>query len=268
MRTKWILTELVGTCLLVLGGCTTAATSTGQGSAAAMVPPVTVEEVGVLSKDIPLPKGYLPPAALPDSLALLPPPPAAGSAAKAADQEAFEAAKLASAARLTLATSDADLNWPHVVQSFEPLVGTSLSDGSKPHVEMLLRRAMADGGLSTYKAKNNYQRVRPFVENGGGSCTPGDEEALRHDGSYPSGHTAIGWTLALVLAELVPDRADAVLQRGYDFGVSRVVCRVHWQSDTVAGRVIASATFARLQADPVFAAQLAQARREMAAAGH
>ncbi len=264
MRIKWALTSLAGSCLLVLGGCTGAPASRGV---SAMVPPVTVEEVGVVSKEIPLPRGYLAASDLPDSLALLPPPPAPGSAAKAADEEAFTAAKSASPERFALATSDADLNWPHVVRSFEAVVGTSLSDGSKPHTEMLLRRAMADGGLSTYKAKTNYQRVRPFAENGGGSCTPGEEEALRHDGSYPSGHTAIGWMLALVLAELVPERADAVLQRGYDFGVSRVVCRVHWQSDTVAGRVIASATFARLQADPMFAAQLAQARREMAAAG-
>lgn len=245
-----------------LGGCATSVTQT-----AAALPPVTVEKVGVISEAIPLPRGYLAPTSLPDSLALLPPPPAAGGAAKAADEDAFRAAQGASEARFALAASDADLNWPHVVLSFEPLVGTSLSDGTKPHTEMLLRRAMADAGLSTYKAKMHYQRVRPFVENGGGSCTPKDEEALRKDGSYPSGHTAIGWMLALVLAEVAPEHADAVLRRGYDFGVSRVVCRVHWQSDTVAGRVIASATFARLQADPVFEAQLEQARREMAAAG-
>ncbi|MCJ1959255.1 acid phosphatase [Novosphingobium mangrovi (ex Hu et al. 2023)] len=264
MQSTRTLGIFTGGCLLVLAGCTTTAPSeTGY----AALPPVTVAEVGVISPEIPLPKGYLELSQLPDSLALLPPPPAAGSAAKAADEAAWEAAKGASSERFALATSDADLNWPAIVSSFEPLVGTSLSDGTKPHTQMLLRRAMADAGLASYKAKNHYQRVRPFAEKGGGSCTPEEEEALRHDGSYPSGHTTAGWMMALVLAELVPSRADAVLQRGYDFGFSRVICRVHWMSDTVGGRVVAAATFARVQSNPVFQAQLAAARREMAAAG-
>ena len=229
-------------------------------------PPTSLEAVGVISEQIPLPRGYLNPADAPDSLALLPPPPGGGSAAKAADQQAYAEALAAPAERQALAARDAELRWPAVVSSFEPIAGMSLSDGSKPHTEMLLRRAMTDAGLATYRAKNRYQRVRPFVENDAGSCTPAEEEALRGDGSYPSGHTAIGWMLALVLTELMPERQDALLRRGYDFGQSRVICRVHWYSDTVAGRNVASATYARLQADPIFRAQAELARQEIAAA--
>ena len=54
-----------------------------------------------------------------------------------------------------------------------------------------------------------------------GTCYPEDEALLRSDGSYPSGHSALGWGWALVLAELNPDRADALFQRGRDFGQSR-----------------------------------------------
>ena len=99
-------------------------------------------------------------------------------------------------------------------------------------------------GLSTYGAKNQYQRARPFVVHQEGTCYPADESLLRNDGSYPSGHSAVGWGLALVLAELAPDRADALIQRGQEFGQSRVVCEAHWQSDVDAGRVIAAATVA------------------------
>ena len=95
------------------------------------------------------------------------------------------------------------------------------------------------------------------------SCTPKDEAALGKDGSYPSGHAAIGWMVALVLTDLAPDKTDPLLQRGYDFGQSRVLCRVHWQSDVDAGRLMASATFARLQSDPLFQAQRELARAEM-----
>jgi acid phosphatase (class A) len=41
---------------------------------------------------------------------------------------------------------------------------------------------------------------------------------------------------------------------------------VHWKSDVEAGRLVGAATVSRLQADPVFTAQLALARREIEAA--
>lgn len=241
---------------LVLGACASPGT----------VPPVTVQAVGVISEDVPLPKGYLEPGSLPDSLALLPAPPAAGSAAMAADQEAFLAGRNAAPERMAQASRDADLNWPQMLQAFEPIAGMALSTEATPHTAMLLRRAAADAGLSTGKAKEHYQRVRPFVTNNVQSCTPADEAMLRNDGSYPSGHTAIGWMLALVLTDLMPEKADALMQRGYDFGQSRVVCGVHWMSDTVSGRTIAAATFARIQADPTYRTQRDLARRELARA--
>lgn len=247
---------LLGAVLLTSACATTSQT--------ALVPPTTVEAVGVISPEIPLPRGFLDPKALPDSLALLPPPPAQSSVAKAADEEAFDEALSPTPARWALATSDADLHWPHVVASFESIVGAALTDDAHPNTAMLLQRAMADGGLATYAAKTRYNRVRPFVEHGAQSCTPDEEEALKTDGSYPSGHTAIGWMIALVLTDLVPEKQDAILKRGYDFGYSRVVCRVHWMSDTVAGRVVASAAFARLQSDPVYQAQRDLARKELA----
>jgi acid phosphatase (class A) len=89
---------------------------------------------------------------------------------------------------------------------------------------------------------------------------------LRTDGSYPSGHSALGWGWALVLAEAAPERADAILQRGRDFGQSRLVCNVHWQSDIDNGRLMAAATVARLHADAAFRADLDAARAEVAAA--
>lgn len=248
--------------VLLLGSCATAAPSASRPAEPA--PPTSIEAVGLLREGFTLPRGYLDPEALPNSLTLLPPPPAEGSAAEAADTEAFRRALQASPERQALAAEDAKIDWPVMIGPFEGIIGTSLSDGSKPHTEMLLQRSIADGGLSTYRAKNHYNRVRPFEAAGVASCTPEDEESLRGDGSYPSGHTAIGWMLALVLTDLVPEKQDEILERGYDYGESRVVCRVHWLSDTTAGRTIASATFARLQSDPTFRAQLELARNEMA----
>src|SRR5690606_836586 len=82
----------------------------------------------------------------------------------------------------------------------------------------------------------------------------------------PSGHSAIGWSWALILAEAAPSQADAVLARGRAFGQSRVVCNVHWLSDTEEGRMLRAATVSKLHSDPQFRADLDAARGEIAAA--
>jgi len=208
-------------------------------------------------------RGYLETDAHPDSVALLPPPPAPNSAALERDHEVATAAvEGASPARFALATRDADLSFPAAASTFSCAVNVSITEDSAPHLYRLLRRILADGGLSTETAKHEYERPRPFTENERPLCTPEEEAELRADGSYPSGHTAAGWTWALVLAEIVPERSDDVLARGIAFGQSRIICNVHWQSDVDAGRVMGSAIVARLHADEGFVRDLAAAKRE------
>ena len=211
--------------------------------------------------------GYLPKTAALDSLALLPPPPAAGSPAFAADELAYRSTRpLRDKPRWTLATQDANLRFPDAARAFSCAAGAVISEEATPHLYVLLRRTLMDGGLATYTAKNHYRRRRPFMEFKETSCTPQEESKLETDGSYPSGHSAIGWTWALILAELTPDRANAVLQRGHAFGQSRVICGVHWQSDVSEGRVVGAGVVARLHADPAFNADMEVARKELAAA--
>lgn len=77
---------------------------------------------------------------------------------------------------------------------------------------------------------------------------------------------AIGWVWALVLTQAVPGHTEALIARGRSFGESRAVCNVHWQSDILAGRFMAAGTFARLQSDAAFRADVAAASVELAAA--
>ena len=201
--------------------------------------------------------GYLPPESLPNSLALIPPPPVDGSAAFAFDTKVSEKAlKLQNTPRWELATDDANLMFPKAAETFSCALGIQISEQDTPHLYMLLRRTLTDAGLSTYTAKNHYQRKRPFMKNNAPVCTPEEEAKLRTDGSYPSGHTAAGWAWALILTEIAPDRSDAILARGRAFGESRNVCNVHWHSDVAEGRFMGAATVARLHADPVFCAEL------------
>ncbi|WP_296599198.1 phosphatase PAP2 family protein [Phenylobacterium sp.] len=211
--------------------------------------------------------GYLAADARPDSLVLLPPPPAPGSAAQARDDEAARAAiALHGSPRWNMATGDAVLSFPKAAGTFSCALGTEISEQATPRLYVLLRRTLLDAGLSTYGAKNRYRRERPFVSNGAPICTPAEDAILRKDGSYPSGHSAIGWAWGLVLAQAAPERADALIARGRAFGQSRVACNVHWLSDAEEGRVVGTATVARLQNNAEFQADLAAARSEIAAA--
>jgi acid phosphatase (class A) len=212
--------------------------------------------------------GYLPREGLIDSLAMLPPPPTAGSEELAADDAARRSmTALRESARWRLAFRDSDYASPKAVDAFACTLGVAISPADTPHLNMLMRRSLVDAGLATYKAKTHYNRTRPFVAaNDNTICSPLEEAALRKDGSYPSGHSAIGWAWGLILAEIAPDKAGDLVKRGYDFGQSRVVCGVHWQSDVNAGRLVAAAVVAQLHANPDFVAQLGEAKKEVVAA--
>ncbi len=211
--------------------------------------------------------GYLAKAVLPDSLALLPPPPAAGSPGFALDEQVNrEGSALLATPRGHQATLDADLSFPNAAGTYACALGVPVTREDTPRLYLLLQRTRTDAGRSVSKAKDHYKRARPFMVNGGPTCTPEDEEGLRKNGSYPSGHTAIGWAWALTLAEVAPDRADAVLARGRAYAESRLVCNVHWQSDILEGRFMAAGTVARLHEDAQFRDDVAAARQEVARA--
>jgi acid phosphatase (class A) len=228
------------------------------------LPPTSPEVVGEFRPGSGYLKGYLDRKQLPNSLALLPPPPREGSPQHGADLATYRDTRaLRDQPRWTQAARDANLKFPAAAEVFACALDLPISQEATPHLNMLLRRSLLDAGLATYAAKDHYTRMRPFVAAKEATCTPAEEPALAKDGSYPSGHAALGWGWALILTELAPERTDALLARGHAFGQSRVVCGVHWQSDVDAGRVIGAAAVARLHADPVFLAQAAAARKEI-----
>jgi acid phosphatase (class A) len=211
-------------------------------------------------------EGYLLQDDLPNSLELIPPPPEQGSAAFTLDQEiSRRSLELRSTLRFEKAIKDANLMFPEAADAFSSVLNIPITEENTPYLYILLRRTLTDAGLSTYTAKNHYARGRPFMLNDQPVCTPEDEELLRKDGSYPSGHTAIGWAWALILCEIFPEKTNAILARGREFGESRIVCNVHWQSDVNEGRFMGAATVARLHADLIFLADMEAAKAEIAA---
>lgn len=250
------------TALTFAGSLLFTATVSAESQNAALSRPEPVPEVmhGIL-------QGYLAREDYPDSLAMLPPPPAEGSAAQAADAEISERLlELHDSARFQLAALDNDLSFPNAAGTFSCALDVPITESETPFLYQLLRRSLTDAGLATYAAKNHYERTRPFMLNKGGNCAPErEQELLRGDPSYPSGHTAIGWAWALILTSLAPERADEILARGMAYGESRAFCNVHWPSDVAAGRLVGAAAVAVLNGNSAFQHDLAEAARELAA---
>jgi acid phosphatase (class A) len=207
--------------------------------------------------------GYLGEQRLPDFRVFLPPPPAAGSPLAVADGTIFdETRKLQNGPRWQLAANDDRINLKALLADFGCSTGLDLSTVDAPAITRVLARSSADLFPLIGAAKDAFKRPRPFLEREGPICVmPSDE--LTMSPSYPSGHSATGWLYALLLAEIDPAHADAIVQRGRVYGESRVVCGVHYYSDIEGGRMTATALVAALHGAPEFETDIASARAEV-----
>lgn len=71
--------------------------------------------------------------------------------------------------------------------------------------------------------------------------------------SFPSGHTTYGYTGALLLALLVPERYQQMIVRGAEYGNDRILIGAHYAMDVLGGRTLALYDMAHLLAnDPAY----------------
>jgi acid phosphatase (class A) len=211
--------------------------------------------------------GYLAPG-LVDYRVLLPGPPEVGSVEDRIDVAAIMALQSdVSPERWKTANDDDAFVYPRFDEAF----GGPIDRAHAPRLVHLLNRVMHDVSTPTFAAKKVFARLRPYQRYQltrvcGETAAPAPVAEPEDRSSYPSGHEAYGWALALVLAQVAPDRAQQVLARAYDYGLSREICGVHFPSDVEAGRVMATAVVTRLMANGAFRSDLAAAKREYARA--
>lgn len=160
------------------------------------------------------------------------------------------------------AVQDACTHPDSILRRFAPAFGMLITRKSAPQLYKLACRVIADGAQSVKTAKQSFMRKRPFVQLNETTPIPEAEQAYRTKTSFPSGHTARGWTLALILSEIYPARQDEILKAGYEYGMSRVIVGYHYISDVEAAMIMSSGAVARLHADEDFMNQLGKAKKE------
>jgi acid phosphatase (class A) len=205
---------------------------------------------------------YLTPAETPDVEKVLQPAPVDGDARDIADRAIFRSTRaLEGSARWALATSDNDISQSGLLKAFRCSADMDLTPQTSPLTATLLSRVSSESNGSVGALKNTFARKRPFLVDEGKICvTPA---GLANSPDYPSGHTIAGWSVGLVLAELLPGRATDILNRARTIGESRVVCGVHNASAVDAGRIAATSMVAALHTSLSFKSDLEAAKAEL-----
>ena len=194
----------------------------------------------------------------PDPIALLAPPPLPGSEEQMTD--------LAAVVRVEQHTSAADRAVAYSEKKFDVFVfaaavGEDFKPGRYPQLEAFFRRLEKTTDEITNRAKDYWQRDRPYVVEP--ALAKGE---LEKSFSYPSGHSTRGMVFALALADLFPSQRDAILAEGRTLGWHRVQIARHYPTDVYAGRILAQAIFRELQGSSAFQADFEQVRHEVHAA--
>ncbi len=209
------------------------------------------------------PKPYFTSPEMPNALHYLPAPPQSDEMRFAYDTAQYNWGKsMRPTPRGEKARLDAEYSIARIAAIFSPVMGIEISETNTPQIWKLLTDATKTADFACDSAKITYMRKRPYMVFHEPTLMPEDEEPLSHNGSYPSGHTTLGWTSALILCEINPAKQDALLKEGFEYGQSRVIAGFHWQSDVDAARVVAGAAFARLHTSKAYLKQLSKAQKE------
>lgn len=166
--------------------------------------------------------------------------------------------------RAAIAVRDAHYGLSTIIREFSVPFGLQISKQNTPEIFKLLQDALATTDSICKLPKAKYMRPRPFVVFNEKTLVPKDEPSLRLNGSYPSGHSILGWSAALLMSEINPEAADTLLARGQMYAESRVIVGAHWQSDIEAGIQAASVAYMKLHTSERFLCQMAAARKEFA----
>ena len=200
---------------------------------------------------------------LPDAGIFLPAPPVNGSETFLTDSVCYVKGKeLRNTKRGRQAKMDINHSTEYCLEYFAPELGVTITRENSPFLFSFLDSTIRNIRASISGAKAKYMRRRPFVYFGEPSGSPAADEHLGKTGSYPSGHSIRGWGLALILSEICPESATGILKKGYEYGESRVILGVHYESDVEAGRIAASAAVASLHSDKEFCRDLEKAKKE------
>lgn len=201
---------------------------------------------------------------MPKLIDIMPEPPAFDSPEFAADVVRYCWGKQQRLDPERVAQAIADAEWDDHAKLYglwKDAFGLEITEAGTPEIWKLMETSLATTDPMRKETKAHYKRQRPF-ERYDDAMPSHEEDELRGEGSYPSGHSLRGWTISLLLAQIAPQRANQIFKRGWDYCTSRVIVGAHWQSDVDNSRTAASIGYCALQGSEAFIEQMRKAQAE------
>lgn len=193
----------------------------------------------------------------------LPPPPQEGS--PLALKELSDIKKLNSESsdlQMEKAAQDAVIRDVTMFQKAIP--GLNLE--KMPHTKKLFEVVAYNEERVATVYKNYFQRKRPYqLDSGINTCVKSMDK--KNFASYPSSHSAMAFSMGIVLTELFPNESENILRRAQHYAENRMICGVHHQTDIDAGQVLGSMIAAQLLMNPAFMEMVSKSREEIKGSG-
>ena len=131
-----------------------------------------------------------------------------------------------------------------------------------PATKALFKTVRKNENIQTGIFKNYFNRQRPYqVDSSITPCLPPKNFDI--NASDPSGHTTMAFSSAIILANLIPDYAPAIMRRAEQYGRHRIVCGAHHPFDVRSGQVLGTLIGNALLNNPALQPQLNAARTEL-----
>lgn len=188
----------------------------------------------------------------------LPAPPTDDSAqTKAELKELLEIQATRTPEQEKAAIADAEEN----VWRFANVMGPDFDAAKLPKTAALFERIVATEDVVDDHAKKAFNRPRPYML---------DEQIhpllkKSKSGSWPSGHSTIGYLMATVLGEMVPEKRNELFTRAAGYAENRLVAGFHYRSDTVMSRTGAALIAQKMTEQPDFKTEFDAAKAELRA---
>ena len=188
---------------------------------------------------------------------LLPPPPAAGSAAARQDLDAVLAVQKSRTGQ-EMAAAKADVE--HSMFRFADAIGLTAQPSTLPKTAAFFDRVAKFDKAQVKQAKAYFRRPRPSVVSR--EVHPLSQEK-NGDWSYPSGHATFGYTTAVLLANMLPEKRAEIFARADLYAQHRIVMGAHFPSDLEAGKLAGTVIAAQILRDTQWQGDYNAARGEL-----
>lgn len=142
---------------------------------------------------------------------------------------------------------------------FSEVVGADFKLEKLPKLNAFFIRVLASEGPVTDPSKEFWKQPRPHQYSDLVKPVVNRSKSF----SYPSGHATAGTLMAVVLANMLPEKKTEIMQRGDEYANNRLIAGIHFRSDIEAGKIAGTLIAYNLMNRADFSADFEIAKNEL-----